>query len=73
MSAVAKKVTMGLTARDINNADWLQDKMHARSKAAVVSNSLEITTKLSEVLQKGGHLLVENPDGTIEKLVITGL
>lgn len=67
------KVSMGLTQQDIETADYLRERLVARSKAATVSEALEITRALSDIIDTGGDLLIKRKDGSIERIVIPGL
>ena len=67
------KVTMNLTERDVRNTEKLTKALHSRSKAATVSTALSVTTTIAEILAKGGDLMVRNSDGSIERLIITGM
>jgi hypothetical protein len=64
-----KKVTMGLTPRDIAIADRLQTDMHARTKAEVVSNALSIAQAIVKEVLKGNQLIIRDKSGKdIERL-----
>lgn len=67
------KVAMNLTAKDIENKDKVRDCFNTRTDAGAVSAALSVTASLSEILQKGGELLVRTKDGELEKIIITGL
>ncbi len=67
------KVTMNLTERDVQNTDQLTGVLHSRSKAATVSTALSVTATIAEILAKGGDLMVRNSDGSMERLLITGM
>lgn len=62
-----KKVTMGLTKRDIANTEVLVERMHARNKASVVSNALALTALLTERTAEGDELLLRKKDGRMER------
>ena len=68
-----KKVTMGLTKRDITNTEILVERMHARNKAAVVSNALALTALLTERTAEGDELLLRKKDGTMERILIANM
>ena len=68
-----KKVTMNLTDRDVTIAEELTKKLNSRSKASTVSNALAITNELADLVGDGGTLLRRNSDGSMERIVITGL
>ena len=67
------KVTMNLTERDVENTEKLTDMLHSRSKAATVSTALSVTATIAEIRAKGGDLMVRNSDGSMERLIITGV
>jgi hypothetical protein len=58
-----KKVTMGLTSRDILMADTLQRSMHARTKAEVVSNALAIAQVVVKEILKGNQIIIHDKSG----------
>ncbi len=68
-----KKVTMNLTERDIEITEELSKKLNSRSKASTVSSALAITYELTRLLGDGSALLRRNRDGSMERIVITGL
>ncbi len=70
---VTKKVTMGLTERDIVNTEVLVERMHARNKASVVSNALALTALLTERTAEGDELLLRKRDGTMERILIANM
>ena len=67
------KVTMNLTDTDVKNTAKLTKRLNSRSKAATISKALDITKTITEVLAKGGKIMIHNPDGTVEKLTIVGI
>lgn len=68
-----KKVTMGLTKKDIANTEMLVERMHARNKATVVSNALALTALLTERTAQGDELLLRKKDGTMERILMTNM
>ena len=68
-----RKVTMNLTERDIEITDKLTAKLHARSKASTVSSALSVMNELTDMVDDGGVLFSRKKDGSVERLVITGL
>ncbi|MFV0922768.1 hypothetical protein ACR720_04680 [Sphingomonas parapaucimobilis] len=70
---MSTKVTMNLSARDIENTDKLVALTNSRSKAAAVSTALSVTKLLATRMSKGGEVLIRNKDGKIESLIIPEL
>ena len=68
-----KKVTMGLTKKDIANTEILVERMHARNKASVVSNALALTALLTERISEGDELLLRKKDGTLERILLANM
>ena len=68
-----KKVTMGFRQRDLENVSYLQKNLHGRSKASTVGQSLDIAKLIVETQQKGGKVILTDPDGTQRELIIPGL
>lgn len=66
------KVTMNLTQKDVDNTEQLTKQLNSRSKAATVSAALSLTATIMDAKKKGADIMVRNPDGTMERLVITG-
>jgi hypothetical protein len=67
------KVTMDLTDRDAENTKFLRDAMLARSNAHVVSVALSLTKFIVSALAQNSQLLLRNPDGTLERIVMPEL
>lgn len=67
------KVSMNLTARDVENTEKLKERLHVRSKADAVSVALWITTSLSEHLLQGEQIFIRTKDGKTERLIFPGL
>lgn len=67
------KVTMNLTDIDLRNTEKLTKTLNARSKASTVSKALAITKTITDSLEKGGDLVVHNPDGSTTKITIVDL
>ncbi len=67
------KVTMNLTEQDVQNTEKLTNMLHSRSKAATVSTALSVTATIAEILSQGGDLMIRNSDGSMERLIITGM
>ncbi len=67
------KVTMNLTETDVGNTEKLTQQLNSRSKAATVSAALSLTTTIVDAIKMGGEIMVRKPDGSMEKLVITGM
>lgn len=70
---MTKKVTMGLQEKDVERVDIIQKRLHSRSKAAAVSTAISIADIVTDVTSGGGSIIIENKDGTRERLVIAGL
>ncbi len=67
------KVTMNLTERDVQNTEKLTASLHSRSKAATISMALSVTATIADIIAEGGTMMVRNPDGFMERLIITGI
>ncbi len=67
------KVTMNLTERDVENTEKLTTLLHSRSKAATVSTALSVTATIADIIEKGGSVMIRNKDGSMDRLIITGL
>ncbi len=67
------KVTMGLTERDIENADVIYKATQSRNKAQAVSVSLSFTRYLIEQRLKGQELCLRNERGDYERIIMTEL
>ena len=70
---VTKKVTMGLTEWDIKNTEELQERLHARTKAAAVSSALALAAGLTKKVSEGEELMIRKKDGSLERILITGM
>ncbi len=68
-----KKVTMGFGKRDLANVDFLQQRLHSRSKASTVGQSLDIAKLIVDTKEKGGKVILTDADGNQRELVIPGL
>ena len=65
-----RKVTMNLTDRDVENAKFLREKLKTRSEAQVVSISLSLTRFIVSEVRKGGQLLMRDPSGRLDRIVM---
>jgi hypothetical protein len=69
-----EKVTMNLTEADIKNAQFVEEIVHARSKAQAIGTSLALAAELLKLLANGrSKLLVEKEDGTVSQIIIPGV
>ncbi len=68
-----KKVTMSLSEWDVENTGVLVRRLHARNKAAAVSSALAIAEGLTRRVEQGDELMLRKKDGTLEKVLITGM
>ena len=69
-----KKVTMNLTARDIENTDVIAAATHARSKAQAVSTSLSLTRFVIDNLYiPGTSLVLRTQDGPEQRIAMLEL
>lgn len=68
-----KKVTMSLSEWDVENTEVLVRRLHARNKATAVSSALAITEGLTRKIEQGEELMLRKKDGTLEKVMITGM
>jgi len=67
------KVTMNLSETDVLNTSKLMKKLDCRSKAATVGEALSVASIIVDIIKSGNEILVRKPDGSIDKLVITGI
>ena len=66
-----RRVTMGMTPRDISNTKYLQERFSTTNKASAVSAALEFLADLERMLtDTGGHLIVEHQDGSRERITL---
>jgi len=69
-----RKVTMDLTDRDVENTQYLREVLHARSNAQVISIALSLLRFIvSALLNPGTQLLLRNPDGSLDRVVVPEL
>ena len=68
-----KKVTMSLSEWDVENTEKLVQRLHSRNKATAVSSALAITEGLTRRIEQGDDLMLRKKDGTLEKVMITGM
>jgi hypothetical protein len=69
-----EKVTMNLTEADIKNAQFVEEAIHARSKAQAIGTSLSLAAELLKLLANGQNkLLIEKKDGTVRQIIIPGV
>ena len=73
MAVEIKKVTMGLTSKDIQNTDAVFNAFNVRSKASAVSTALELTSAIATELKKGSKIIIETKSGERKELHITGV
>ena len=63
-----EKVSMNLTPRDIENIEFITDRLNARQQVISVSRSLELTKELINLIDSNQKLLVENDNGDIQEI-----
>lgn len=68
-----KKVTMGLTERDVANTETLAVRLHSRNKASAVSTALAIAEGITSRIEDGGELIIKRKDGSMETVIIPEL
>jgi hypothetical protein len=69
-----RKVTMGLTDRDVDNTNFIREVVQARSNAQVVSIALSLTRFIVAALTvPGAQLLLRNSDGTLDRVIMSEL
>ncbi len=68
-----RKVTMNLTANDVENTEILVRRLHARNKASAVSGALAIAEELTRKIEDGGELIIRGKNGSDETVIIPGL
>lgn len=69
----ATKVTMLLTEQDVENTNRITQWIRARTKAQAVSVALSLARFIIEQRMKGAQILLKQPDGTTERIVMTEL
>lgn len=69
----ATKVTMLLTEQDVENTNRITQSIRARTKAQAVSVALSLARFIIEQRMKGAQILLKQPDGTTERIVMTEL
>ena len=68
------KVTMNISERDKENAEFLSGLLNVRSKAQVVSTALELLRFVAEARAKeGAELLLRRANGDIERILVPAL
>jgi hypothetical protein len=70
---MAVKVTMLLTEHDVENVNEIYAWTQARTKAQAVSIALSLTRYLIEQRRNGANLLLRQPNGEVDRIVITEL
>lgn len=58
-----KRVSMNLTARDVENMNIITDTLNARQQVVAVSRSLEIARTLLDEVEKGCRIVLEKENG----------
>ena len=61
-----KKVSMNLTAYDMENLEFLTARLRCRNKTEAVGRSLQIVAELMEMIDSNEKLLVEKRNGDLE-------
>jgi hypothetical protein len=62
---------MDLTDRDVENAQFLEEALHARNRTHAISIALSLTKFIvSELSKPDTHLLLRNPDGSVSRVVM---
>jgi hypothetical protein len=67
------KVTLGLTDRDVDNANYIYAWTRSRTRAQAVSIALSLTRYLIEQRRTGARIQIRHENGTIERIVMTEL
>jgi len=67
------KVMMSLTEKDVQNTDYLRERLHSENNAEVVSAALSIISSLADLIGKGDEVFIRNKNGETEKLFIPGI
>lgn len=63
-----EKVSMNLTPEDIENIEFITNRLNARQQVISVSRSLKLTRELINLIDSNQKLLVENENGDIEQI-----
>ena len=64
------KVSMNLTNRDMDNVDYLTDRLNARNQVIAVSRALEVARQLISNIDDGQTLLLKSSDGDLKEVQI---
>jgi len=68
------KVTMNISDRDRENADFLKQALECRSQAHVVSIALELLRFLADArTEHGAEFLLRHENGDVERIVVPEL
>jgi hypothetical protein len=63
-----EKVSMNLTPRDIENIEFITNRLNARQQVISISRSLELTKELLELIDSSHKILIEDKNGHIQQL-----
>jgi hypothetical protein len=63
-----EKVSMNLTKEDIENIEFITNRLNARQQVASVSRSLKLTRELIDLIDSNQKLLVEDVNGNLERI-----
>lgn len=62
------KASINFDGRDVQNADFINDRLHCRTQTITVSRSLEITRSILEMIEQEGRFLIEDASGNTREV-----
>lgn len=66
-------VSMRMTETDVARIEDLLPELNARSRAGVVSQAVGLTSTINDIVKNGGKILVEDAEGNVRELLLTGI
>ena len=64
---------MSLPPEDVENADYLTERLAMENNAATVSTALQLMNEFVDVIDNDGQLLIKNKDGSVDQLILRGV
>lgn len=64
---------MSLPPEDVENADYLTERLAMENNAATVSTALQLMNEFVDVIDNDGQLLIKNKDGSVDRLILRGV
>lgn len=66
-------IRMSLPPEDVENADYLTERLAMENNAATVSTALQLMNEFVDVIDNDGQLLIKNKDGSVDRLILRGV